>query len=58
MTLPKMEVIEHPGELKSTTYQQTYKYDVMMLSKKKGLHTQILTFKSEFFAKKRVTNNS
>ncbi|GAJ87549.1 hypothetical protein EAM01S_02_00610 [Erwinia amylovora NBRC 12687 = CFBP 1232] len=53
-----MEVIEHPGELKSTTYQQTYKYDVMMLSKKKGLHTQILTFKSEFFAKKRVTNNS
>jgi len=45
-----MEVIEHPGELKSTTYQQTYKYDVTMVSKKTGFHTQFLTFQGEFFA--------
>jgi len=49
-----MEVIEHPGELKSTTYQQTYKYDVTMVSKKTAFHTHFLTFEGEFFAQKQV----
>ncbi len=46
MTLPqKTEVIEHPGELKSTTRLETYKYDVRRLCKKTAIYTQFLTIR-------------
>ena len=39
----KTEVIEHPGEIKSTTRLETYKYDVTSADKKTGIYTHILT---------------
>jgi len=46
MTLPqKTEVIEHPGELKSTTRLETYKYDVRRYCKKTAVYTQFLTIR-------------
>ena len=44
----KTEVIEHPGEIKSTTRLETYKYDVMRYCKKTAVYTQILTIDMAF----------
>ena len=43
----KEEIIEHPGELKSTTRLESYKYDMMLYSKKTAFCTYMVTFKTE-----------